>query len=635
MRVIGTAGHVDHGKSTLVQALTGINPDRLREEKERQMTIDIGFAWLDLPGGQTVGIVDVPGHIDFIENMLAGVGGVDAAILVIAADEGVMPQTREHVDILELLGIDRGVVALTKIDVVEDSDWLDLVEEEVGNLLEDTSLSDAPIVRLSARTREGLDTFIEILDRVVEASPSRLDLGRPRLSVDRSFSVAGFGTVVTGTLVDGTFSVGDDVEIIPSGIKGRIRGLQTHHDTLETAHPGSRVAINLSGVEVDMLRRGDAVVHPGTIEPSQLLDVHVRQLTSASGRLRHNEEVKLFLGAAQRMGKIRVLGRRRSVQPGEEGWLQILLNEPLAAAKGDRYILRRPSPPGTLGGGQIVDPHPMRRHRLKDQSVVKDLETALKGSPEEQLETAVIRLGTPTTKEASIASGLSLAETVSAAGALAANGRIRQLTPGAISDSSRLVSSALWEQLSRRLLDLVNAYHREHPMRSGMPQEEAKNRMDLRQEMFGPLVRDLVDRGELEHEPPELRAAGFKVELTPDQQKRAEGLLSLFESAPAPPSMKDAVETAGEAIVRHLVNDGRLVALSREVLFGRAMYDRWLAETLKVLEQGETMTVAQLRDMFGSSRKYALAFMEYLDTEGITLRDGDVRRINSARKKQF
>lgn len=634
MRVIGTAGHVDHGKSTLVQALTGINPDRLREEQERQMTIDLGFAWLELPGGQTVGIVDVPGHIDFIENMLAGVGGIDAAILVIAADEGVMPQTREHLEILELLGISRAVVALTKTDLVGETDWLDLVEEEIGSLLEDTHLEDAPIVRVSAKTGEGLDSFIEILDRVVESSPPRLDLGRPRLSVDRSFSVSGFGTVVTGTLVDGTFSVGDEVEIVPTGITGRIRGLQTHHDKLETAHPGSRVAINLAGVEVDELRRGDAVVHPGTIEPSRLLDVHVRQLPGASGRLKHNEEVKLFLGAAQRMGKIRVLGRTRSVQPGGEGWLQILLSEPLAAAKGDRYILRRPSPPATLGGGQIVDPHPSRRHRLRDLSVVKDLETALKGSPEEQLESAVIRLGTPTAKEASIASGLSLSETVSAAGTLAEKGRIRQLAPGTISDSSRLVSSALWGQLSQRLVDLVNVYHREHPMRKGMPQEEAKNRMHLQPEIFGELLRDLVEKGELEHEPPVVRAAGFKVELTSAQQKQADDLLSLFESAPAPPSMKDAQAMAGENIVRHLVNTGRLVALSAEVLMDRPMYDRWLAETIKVLEQGDTLTVAQVRDTFGSSRKYALAFMEYLDSEGITLRDGDVRRINSARKRQ-
>ncbi len=632
MRVVGTAGHVDHGKSTLVRALTGINPDRLREEQERQMTIDLGFAWLDLPSGQTIGIVDVPGHIDFIENMLAGVGGIDAAILVVAADEGVMPQTREHVDILELLGISKGVVALAKVDAVDDADWLDLVEEEVGNLLNGTVLEDAPIVRVSAKTGEGLESFTKALDRVVAASPARLDLGRPRLSVDRSFTVAGFGTVVTGTLLDGAFSVGDEVEVVPSGLKGRIRGLQTHHTPLKQAQPGSRVAINLTGIEVDALRRGDAIIHPGTIPPSSLLDVHVRQLSSAPGRLKHNEEVKLFLGAAQRVGKIRILGPTRSISPGEEGWLQVVLNEPLAAAKGDRYILRRPSPPGTLGGGRIVDPRPGLRHRLKDVEVVQNLAVALKGSPEEQLLAAIARLGSSPAKEAAVASGLGIPETLAAAEALAGEGKIRPLSPGSISPSTRVVGAGVWQGWSRRLLDIVDAFHAEQPMRSGIPQEEVKNRLGLDQEVFGALVQDLVAGGELEHHPPELRAPGFRVELSADQQEQADRLLDAFRSAPAPPSMKEAVEMAGQDIVRHLINDGKLVALSRDVLLESSMYDRWLAKSLEVLREGETLTVAQVRDKFSSSRKYVLAFMEHLDAEGFTLRDGDVRRINPARR---
>ncbi len=633
MRVVGTAGHVDHGKSSLVQALTGMNPDRLREEQERQMTIDLGFAWLDLPGGQKVGIVDVPGHIDFIENMLAGVGGIDAAILVIAADEGVMPQTREHVDILELLGIGRGVVALTKVDAVQDPDWLDLVEEDAGSLLQETALRDAPIVRVSAKTGEGLTEFVNALERVVEASPPRLNLGRPRLSVDRSFSMSGFGTVVTGTLLDGTFSVGDEIEVVPSGLRGRVRGLQTHHAKLETAQPGSRVAMNLSGVEVDALQRGDVIVRPGTIAPSQLLDVHVRQLANASGQLKHNQEVKLFLGAAQRMGKIRVLGRTRVVQPGEEGWLQITLNQSIAAAKGDRYILRRPSPASTLGGGQIVDPHPLRRHRLRDLAVVQHLKTALEGSPEDQIETVVLRLGVPTAREAAIASGFGLAETLTAAESLRDAGRIRTIASGAILDSSRLVASSLWDQWSRQLEGLVEAFHGQHPMRNGMPQEEIKSRMDLAPDVFGALLRDLVEKGEIDHQPPEVRMAGFSVELSSGQQDEANKLLAMFESSAAPPSMKDAVEMAGESIVRHLIHEGRLVAVSREVLLDRATYDRWWGEAREVLEQGETLTVGQVRDRFGSSRKYALAFMEHLDAEGLTLRDGDVRRINPARNR--
>lgn len=632
MRVVGTAGHVDHGKSTLVQALTGINPDRLREEQERQMTIDLGFAWLDLPGGQTVGIVDVPGHIDFIENMLAGVGGIDAAILAIAADEGVMPQTREHADILELLGIDRAVVALTKVDLVEDQEWLDLVEADVRKLLEPLSMANSPIVRVSARTGEGLDTFRRVLARVVDDSPAPVDVGRPRLSIDRCFTVAGFGTVVTGTLLDGAFSVGDDVVILPSGIESRIRGLQTHRAALQEAQPGSRVAVNLAGVEVEAVERGDAVVHPGTVASSDLLDVFIRQPASAPGSIKHNAEVKFFLGAAQRMGTVRVLGGERRVRPGEEGWLQVQLSEPIVAAKGDRYILRRPSPPATLGGGQVVDAHPGRRHRLKDLSVVHDLEKALRGDPEDQLEAVVARLGVPTLKDAIVASGLGLADGRAAAEALISKDRIRFVGAGKTTDARLVVTANTWQAWRRHLLGILEIYHRENPMRGGMPQEEARTRMKLGQEPFADLLRGLADAGDIEHQPPEVRLPGFKVEMTPEQEKRAEDLLARFRSSEASPSMKESVVMAGESVVRHLISRGDLVAVSGEVLMGREMYERWLSETLAILESGETLTVAQLRDRFGSSRKYVLAFLEHLDSEGVTMRQGDIRRINPTRR---
>jgi len=304
MRVIGTAGHVDHGKSTLIEALTGMNPDRLKEERERQMTIDLGFAWMDLPSGEQVGIVDVPGHRDFIENMLAGIGGIDAALFVVAADEGVMPQTREHLAILDILQISTGLVALTKIDLIEDQDWLDLVEEDVRQVLTGTVLEDAPLVRVSAKNGEGIPKLLDLLDEILAERPPRQDLGRPRLPVDRVFSIAGFGTVVTGTLSDGHLRVGEEVEILPSRTQGRIRGLQTHKRKEDLALPGSRTAVNISGVTLEEIKRGDIVAHPGDYQPTRRVDVKFHLLKDASLTLKHNTEVKLFVGATEVLSRV-------------------------------------------------------------------------------------------------------------------------------------------------------------------------------------------------------------------------------------------------------------------------------------------------------------------------------------------
>jgi len=359
MRVIGTAGHVDHGKSTLVLALTGINPDRLREEQERQMTIDLGFAWMTLPAGEEVGIIDVPGHRDFIENMLAGVGGIDAALLVIAADEGVMPQTREHLAILDLLQVHRSVVALAKIDLVHEPHWLDLVREEIEQLLEHSGLSGSPIVPVSSTTGEGLEQLKHSLEQVLSAAAPRPDLGRPRLPVDRAFSIAGFGTVVTGTLVDGALEVGQEVQVLPGGQRARVRGLQTHKSPVQSAVVGSRVAANLTGIEVRQIRRGDVLVQPDSEQATTRLDVRFRLLADAPQRIRHNQAAKLFLGAAQRGARVRLLGAQE-LSPGDQGWLQLELEEPVVARRGDHYILRRASPSATCARP------PTRTPRIRD-----------------------------------------------------------------------------------------------------------------------------------------------------------------------------------------------------------------------------------------------------------------------------
>ncbi|RLC64151.1 MAG: selenocysteine-specific translation elongation factor, partial [Chloroflexi bacterium] len=487
MRVVGTAGHVDHGKSTLVRALTGIDPDRLREEKEREMTIDLGFAWLTLPSGESVGIVDVPGHRDFIENMLAGVGGIDAALLVVAADEGVMPQTREHLAILDLLGVDTGVVALTKVDVLEDmpesEEWIDLVAADVAETLEGTVLEDAPIVPVSARAGRGLDELVEALQSALGRAEPRRDQGRPRLPIDRVFTISGFGTVVTGTLIDGHFEVGQEVEILPQGLKARVRGLQTHKKKIERATPGSRLAMNLSGVDKEDLKRGDVVTVPGWLRPTVLVDVQLHYLPDtlrlhseqASYRpLRHNTQVKFFAGAAETLARVRVLGQK-SLPPGEPGWAQLRLQEPIVLLKGDRFIIRRPSPPATLGGGVVVDPNPGRRHRRFRPQVIARLETLARGSPAEILLQTLERRGPIAARDLLSASGLdevapdALSQLLETGQAVVLGPEER--IPNPATSGQLLAARSWWSELTDRISRQLAAYHRQFPLRAGMGRE--------------------------------------------------------------------------------------------------------------------------------------------------------------------
>ncbi|MGH2379539.1 MAG: selenocysteine-specific translation elongation factor, partial [Candidatus Limnocylindria bacterium] len=353
IRVVGTAGHVDHGKSTLIRVLTGIDPDRLREEQERGMTIDLGFAHLRLPRGTEIGIVDVPGHQDLIRNMLAGVGSIDAVLLVVAADEGVMPQTREHLAILELLGVATGVIALSKRDLVDD-ELAALVAEDVRAAVRGTPLAGAPLVPVSATTGGGLAELVGRIEDVLGASPPRRDLGRPRLPIDRAFTMTGFGTVVTGTLIDGALAVGDEVEVVPGGRHARIRGLQTHRRPVERAAPGSRVAANLVGIDKADLERGMTLVRPGSTGAAAILGLRLVVLPEASGPVLHDEQVKVHVGTAEVMARVSVL-EGDEISPGSDGWAQLRLAEPVAAAGGDRLVVRRPSPPETLGGGAVVD----------------------------------------------------------------------------------------------------------------------------------------------------------------------------------------------------------------------------------------------------------------------------------------
>ncbi len=626
MRVIGTAGHVDHGKSTLVQALTGINPDRLKEEQEREMTIDLGFAWLTLPSGESVGVVDVPGHIDFIENMLAGVGGVDAALLVIAADEGVMPQTREHLAILDLLQVNSGVVALTKRDLV-DEEWLDLVTADVADALAGTCLAGAPLVPVSARTGVGLDQLRAELDRTLAASPPRPDRGRPRLDVDRVFTVVGFGTVVTGTLVDGALAVGQEVIVLPRGLPARVRGLQTHKQKIERAVPGSRVAVNLSGVELTDIRRGDTVTIPGWLVPTQLVDTRFRLLPDAPRPLKHNSEVKFFHGAAEMSAQARLLGDEQ-LSPGAEGWIQFRLAEPLNLVKGDRFIVRLPSPSLTLGGGTIVDAHPTHRHRRFKPEVIHHLETLAQGSPAEILLQALDAGGPMTMTDLVKKTGLSLEGAGPLLNELVAQGDVLVLGgPSAhLQSNQAIISRAAWASQSGRISGELAAYHRAFPLRPGMPREELKSRLGVASRLFNDLVALAVSSGVLVESTAFVRAPDFAVTFTPEQQRSVDHLLARFHSAPyATPSMKESEAAVGASVLAVLLDQGRLVKVSDEVVFLPETYSGMVERIKQYIRQNGSITVAQVRDLFDTSRKYALAVLEHLDSKGITKRVGDER----------
>lgn len=632
--VIGTAGHVDHGKSTLVKALTGIDPDRLKEEKEREMTIDLGFAWLTLPRGTQVSVIDVPGHEDFIKNMLAGVGGIDAAVVVVAADEGVMPQTREHVAILHLLGVQRGLVALTKADLVDDPEWLELVRADIDELLKETTpIAHLEIIPVSARTGKGIPELLESLEKLLLDTPARRDINQPRLGIDRVFTLSGFGTVVTGTLLDGSFRLGDEVEILPQGLRARVRGLQTHKTRLDIVHPGSRVAMNLTNVSVEDLHRGDLVAKPGQMRPSQMLDARLEYLANTGRALRHNQGIEFFSGAAQILGRVRLIGIRE-VQPGQSAWVQLVLESPTSVSRGDRFILRQPSPSQTLAGGVIVDPHPTRRYRRFRPEVISRLETLAHGTPEELLLQALER-------QQPVKAGLTMQELIQTSQlpeATIGETLSQMITQGMLlvlgSDgegqlpvtSNYLTTNAAWHRLAQQITQFVTDFHRQYPLRAGMSREELKSRLHLEARIFTAVLAQAIKTGLVVEEHATVRLPDHRLVFNAGQQAAVDRVLQQFRKSPqTSPSAAEVEAELGPEVLGALIEQETLVRISPEVLYLQETYHTMLQQIIEALQQRGKLTAAEVRDMFGSSRKYAVALLEYLDQQRITQRVGDER----------
>ncbi|MFH0942479.1 MAG: selenocysteine-specific translation elongation factor [Chloroflexota bacterium] len=612
MFVLGTAGHIDHGKSMLVKTLTGIDPDRLREEKERGMTIDLGFAWLRLPSGREVGIVDVPGHERFIKNMLAGVGGIDMALLVVAANEGVMPQTREHLAILDLLEVARGVVAITKKDLVDD-EWLSLVKMEVEELLSPTRLASARIIPVSAVTGEGITELVAAIDHLLGSASPRPDLGRPRLPIDRVFTITGSGTIVTGTLTDGWLRVGQEVEIVPAGHRSRLRALQTHKSAVSQAEPGSRVAANLVGLTTSEIKRGDVLTSPGWLKPTTMLTARLRLLGYLKRPLKHNAAVSFFTGASEANANVRLL-ESDTLEPGGETWAQLVLEEPVVALKGDHFIIR--SPIESLGGGRVVQAHAVRLRR-KRHEVIQGLEASTGGSPEEAV-IAQLDARQPLTLSALKGQMGTAGDIPPVVETLAGRGDLVAVGEG---EAALYWTRVGWERLGRQAAAILKEYHDKFPARTGMPRLELAGKLKLGPAATSVLTR-LVAQEVLREDGVAVSLPEHRARLTPAQQARVDAFLKALAQQPyAPPS-----ELIPEPeLLNLLVARGEVVKVSDGVVFSSAVYQQMLGLITGHIQQRGKITLAEVRDMFQTSRKYAQGILEYLDAKKVTRRVGDER----------
>ena len=603
MHVIGTAGHVDHGKSTLVQRLTGIDPDRFAEEKRRGLTIDLGFAWLPLPSGNEIGIIDVPGHERFIKNMLAGAGGMSVCLFVVAANEGWMPQSTEHLAILDVLGVSSGVVALTKADMV-DEETLELAREEAAEYVERTSLSGAPIVAVSAVTGDGMDELVAALDEATTNAPPPSDRGRPRLWVDRVFTIAGAGTVVTGTLAGGGLEVGHDIEISPEGRHARVRTIQSHKKEVGAIGPGNRVALNLAGLERQGAERGDAVVRASQWRPTHIVDAQVRVLPEWAVGPDHSLSEKgshlLYAGSAETPVRIKLFGAP-SITPGETGFAQLFLRDPLPLARGDRFVLRDAGRRLSFGGGIVLDPL-ARNARRTDEAHIALLELLAGASDEDALVALVNAEGALAMRDARLRSGLE-----------APGDSVRRL-------GDQLVSDDRFERLSSELHTAIAAHHATNPLEKGMPRESARAVTALEGGAFDALVEatpDVVSEAAL------LRLESHVVSMSSEQRRARDEVIATIESGGFTPPLSKNLGT-DPALLRALVDSGELVRIG-DFHLTAAQSAEARSKVRAQIESVGPITVAQIRDLLGTSRKYAVPLCEWLDQTGATLRQGDTR----------
>lgn len=627
--IVGTAGHIDHGKTALVKALTGIDTDRLKEEKERGISIELGFAELALSDDVQLGIVDVPGHERFVKTMLAGVGGIDLVVLVIGADEGVMPQTREHLHICELLQVKRGVVALTKVDLVE-PDWLEMVRADLKGSLAGTFLEGAPVVAVSAVTGQGLPQLKAVLREAAETiEPKRHD-GIFRLPIDRVFTIKGFGTVVTGTLWSGTVRVGDEVVVLPAELRSRVRRLQVHGQTVEQAWAGQRIAVNVPGLEVDQLNRGDFLVFPDTLKPTLTLDVSLALLKDAPRALRNRARVRFHLGTSEILARV-VLLDREELNPGDETFAHVRLEAMTGALAGDRYVIRSYSPALTIGGGSILDPNPPVRRRAK-VPLLEHLKVLQTGTSGQQVERLLVQAGSTPIMLDALRTSASLDETTlqqelarlietGAAVALGAKGDL-----GYIHRSSH-------DRLTAEILSRLEAFHTQEPLKDGLPKEELRSKLrQVGPVLFVRLLQGLAETQRIVIDREKVRLAHHRPTLSAPEQAVQERLVAIYQQAGfQPPDLDSALAQAGAdsktgiTIFRRLADEGTVIKIKDNLYLHRDHYNHAKEMLLNQLKTQPAITVQQFKELLGVSRKFAIPFLEHFDSMKLTRRRDDAR----------
>ena len=637
--VMGTAGHVDHGKTALIKRLTGVDTDRLKEEKERGITIELGFASLTLPDGRTLGVVDVPGHERFVRNMVAGAAGIDLVVMVIAADEGVMPQTREHLHICTLLGIRKGFVALTKIDMV-DGEWLALVREDVREFLSGTFLEGAPVVPVSSLTGEGFPALIETVGRVAGEVEEAADCGLFRLPVDRVFTMKGFGTVVTGTLASGRVTTGEEVEIFPAGIRARVRGIQVHNQPVDLAEAGQRTAVNLQGVDRAVIERGYLLAGPDTLVPSRRIDCVYSHLAGAARKLKNRTLVRLHTGTSEIMARM-ILLDRDELEAGGEGDAQLVLEAPLAVVAGDRFVVRSYSPVTTVGGGLIIDPLP-EKHKRSAGGVLEEFRLLARGTGAERVAVVMARagIGGITESRLVVRTGIRRAE-------------LRKILEGMFSlrtaflvdrDEARALSGPVYAGLQEAVIGELKGYHERFPLKEGLSREELRTTLGMAegtgQKIFGMALRDLEKKGALIAEKESIRLTGHHVQLEGEMGDLRGKLADLYrEGALAPPTLKEIQERFAErkkevhSLIQVMIREGELVRISEDLNFHREALAELREKYRDLLLREGQATPASFKEMTGLTRKFIIPLMEYFDMTKLTMRAGDHRILRERQEK--
>ncbi|HET6488297.1 MAG TPA: selenocysteine-specific translation elongation factor [Syntrophales bacterium] len=629
--ILGTAGHVDHGKTSLVKAITGVDTDRLKEEKERGITIELGFASLPLKNGDALGVVDVPGHEKFVKHMVAGATGIDMVLLVIAADEGVMPQTSEHLDICTLLGIKTGIIALTKIDMV-DPDWLSLVQDDIREFMKTTFLADAPLIPVSVVTGQGLAELTAAIEEMASRIGERRDSGLFRIPVDRVFTMKGFGSVVTGTLVSGSVNVGDTVEVLPRGIHAKVRGIQVHNEPQECAEAGQRTAINLQGVDRAALERGDVVAHPGIFESSQRLDVRLEYLGGAGRVLKNRALTRFHAGTSEIMARV-VLIDREELQPGQKVFAQLLLEDPVVAMGRDRFVIRSYSPIRTVGGGEILDPDAIKQKKTKDRFSV-ELEMLMSGTDTERVAVILGRtgIGGITPARLAVRTGIPLGDLTRALKDMAEKKTVITIDR----EEMRVVPFAAYQGLKEEILREIGLYHQRFPLKEGVSKEELRTTagQEIESRLFNMALKELENEKKIHGDREHVRLAAHRVDLKGNLGDLGGRIEKIYRDAQlAPPSVKEVLETLGgkkaeiQSVLGVLLNEGVLVKVTEELYFHGEPMNKLREDYTAALAREGKATPATFKDLTGLSRKYIIPLMEYFDATKLTIRVGDHRTL--------